>query len=96
MKPGNLSGMLCDCHIYENQLSAAEEQIMREPKTLPQLSIEDNLRGIRIDGLWQVDKDLSITPAARDYFSIYEWKASNMQLENYSPHPKLDFGPVAV
>ncbi len=35
LAPGNLSGILCDCHIYENQIDAAKEQVLRAPKTLP-------------------------------------------------------------
>lgn len=38
-KRGNLSGMLVDCHIYENQIPAAQEQITREPRQLPNLHI---------------------------------------------------------
>jgi thymidylate synthase len=36
---GNLSGMLVDCHIYENQIEAAKEQILRDPRPLPKLDI---------------------------------------------------------
>jgi len=39
MKPGNLSGMLCDCHIYENHLDGAKEQLQRQPRQLPTLKI---------------------------------------------------------
>lgn len=41
-KPGNLSGMLVDCHIYENQLEAAAQQITREPNELPTLKFDHN------------------------------------------------------
>lgn len=41
LKPGNLSGMLCDCHIYENQIDAAKEQITREPRALPSIVFND-------------------------------------------------------
>lgn len=40
MTAGNLSGILCDCHIYENQLDAAREQVKREPLPLPTLKVE--------------------------------------------------------
>lgn len=40
-KPGNLSGMLVDCHIYRNHLDGAHEQLKREPRTLPTLNIKD-------------------------------------------------------
>lgn len=36
---GNLSGMLVDCHIYENHIESAEEQIKRSPRPLPNLDI---------------------------------------------------------
>lgn len=38
-KTGNLSGMLVDCHIYENQIEAAKEQIKRDPQPLPRIGI---------------------------------------------------------
>jgi len=37
LQPGNLSGMLCNCHIYENQIPMAEEQCGRTPGHLPHL-----------------------------------------------------------
>lgn len=40
-KPGNLSGMLVDCHIYRNHIEGAEEQLTREPISLPKLEIKD-------------------------------------------------------
>jgi thymidylate synthase len=39
-KRGNLSGMLVDCHIYENQIEGAREQVKREPRPLPSLRIQ--------------------------------------------------------
>ena len=42
LKPGNLSGMLCDCHIYENQLAVADEQIGRTPRRLPEVVIVES------------------------------------------------------
>ena len=41
-KPGNLTGLLCDCHIYENHIENAHEQIKREPKELPIVSIDNS------------------------------------------------------
>lgn len=40
-QPGNLSGILCDCHIYENQIDGLKEQLKREPRTLPSVSFKD-------------------------------------------------------
>lgn len=37
LKPGNLSGTFCDCHIYEDHIPQMEEQISRSPKQLPSL-----------------------------------------------------------
>jgi thymidylate synthase len=31
--------MLVDCHIYENQIEQAKEQIQREPRELPKLHV---------------------------------------------------------
>ena len=45
MTPGNLSGMLCDCHIYENHIDQCKEQLKRSPKQLPTLKIS-NWNGI--------------------------------------------------
>jgi len=40
-KPGNLTGLLVDCHIYSNQIDKLKEQIQREPYSLPTLNILD-------------------------------------------------------
>ena len=39
MKPGNLSGILCDCHIYEDHIKQVETQLSRSPRHLPSLEI---------------------------------------------------------
>jgi thymidylate synthase len=39
MTPGNLTGILCDCHIYEDHIDTAREQLKRRPKELPDLGI---------------------------------------------------------
>ncbi len=74
LKPGNLSGMLCDCHIYENQIGGAKEQIKRKPKNLPSISL--NLP----------DKN----------FDIFKWEHTDICLNNYNPHTKINFVDVAV
>jgi len=37
LKEGTLSGMLSDVHIYEDHIAGAEEQLSREPLTLPRI-----------------------------------------------------------
>lgn len=46
-RPGNLSGMLVDCHIYENQIEGAKEQITRTPKELPFLMVSNKSGQLR-------------------------------------------------
>jgi thymidylate synthase len=41
-KPGNLSGMLVDCHIYSNHIDTAKQQLERQPRELPILEILGN------------------------------------------------------
>lgn len=38
--PGNLSGTLIDCHIYENHIPVVKEQLSRTPTTLPNLQFK--------------------------------------------------------
>lgn len=38
-EPGILHGTLADCHIYENHILGAKEQLLRGPRTLPQCNI---------------------------------------------------------
>ena len=39
LEPGNLSGMLVDCHLYENQIELVKEQVKRDPLPLPKVEI---------------------------------------------------------
>lgn len=41
LQAGKIIGQLGNVHIYENHQQGAKEQILREPKQLPQLSLED-------------------------------------------------------
>lgn len=77
-KPGNLSGMLVDCHIYENHIDKAWEQVRRPPKKLPTVAIRN--------------KSGKLGKA----FHIFDWTYEDVELLNYDPHPKIDFGAVAV
>lgn len=74
--PGNLSGMLCDCHIYENQIPGVEEQVSRQPRKLPSIEINNFNK--------------------YESFNIFDWQATQIDLHNYDPYQKIDFGKVAV
>lgn len=76
--PGNLSGMLVDCHIYENQIEAAKEQVKREPRELPWIMFRNN------------------SGELRKKFHIFDWTYKDVDLHDYNPHPKIDFGAVTV
>ena len=43
LEPGELVYMGWDVHIYQNQIEMAKEQILRDPKPLPQLKINKDL-----------------------------------------------------
>lgn len=74
LKPGWLSAVFCDAHIYENQLTGVKQQLRRLPVSPPP----------------QVEVEL---PGTRNFSDFHEWK---VELKNYTPHPKIDFGEVEV
>ena len=41
LAPGILQGTFADCHIYENHIEGAEEQVSRTPKPLPVVDVGD-------------------------------------------------------
>lgn len=75
LRVGNLTGLLADCHIYDNQIDGAKQQLEREPRPLPRLFIPNN------DG---------------DSFDIFKWDHTQLELVDYDPHGKIDFGAVTV
>ena len=70
LKPGILQGTLADCHIYENQIDGAKEQLLRYPRKLPTVKMGHTF--------------------------IHDWSSEDIALVDYDPHPKINFGPVAV
>lgn len=43
-EPGTISAKFMDCHLYENQIDAAKEQLSRDPHPLPTIKIPDRLK----------------------------------------------------
>ena len=83
LKAGNLTGLLVDCHIYENQIEGAKEQLTRKPKYLPTIEIPNNVLVPSKDG-------------GKGIFSFFHWQHDGVELKDYNPHPKLTFGDVVV
>lgn len=53
---GTLTGFLADVHIYENHIAQVTEQLSREPKTLCQLEISDDVKfGSGIEGIEAIE-----------------------------------------
>ncbi len=46
MKVGNLTGLLCDCHIYENHVEGAREMLNRKPLPLPTIELTHSPKSI--------------------------------------------------
>jgi thymidylate synthase len=83
--PGNLTGLLVDCHIYENQIEGAKEQIKRKPHHPPRVFVRHP--GSTIP--YEVD-------SSKQHFDIFEWTHKDVMLTEYTSHPKLSFGDVVV
>lgn len=75
MVPEDLIGNLGDCHIYNNHIEQAKEQITRIPYTLPTLKIKPTLFEFGKPDPNKLDLD---------YYSIH-----NFELENYQSHPAI-------
>jgi len=80
LEVGNLSGVFVDCHIYENQLDGAIEQVQREPQPLPSIELDPNVQNLM----------------APNEFDIFNWTHDKVGLVGYNPLDKIDFGKVAV
>jgi len=42
LRPGSISALFCDAHIYKNQIPVVEQQILRKPKELPTIEIRQS------------------------------------------------------
>ena len=47
-KPGKITIVICDAHIYENHITQVLEQLKREPKPFPKLKINRKLTNINV------------------------------------------------
>lgn len=83
-KPGTLTLMLADVHIYENHLDQVREQLSREPMELPRLVI-DNLE----DADPEVLKKLSLEEL------LAGCRPEEFMLLDYDHHPAIK-APMAV
>lgn len=70
---GPLTGSLVDCHIYDNHLDAAAEQLKRTPHSLPKLETG-----------WEVT-----LPDDLNSFNLFKWKHQHSKLINYKHDEKI-------
>lgn len=88
LQPGTLKWIGMDCHIYENQIELAKEQINREPKKLPTFNIKlTDLQSQLVsrsigDNSWS-SKDID------DFF--HSLTNNNFELTGYEPHPSIKY-----
>jgi thymidylate synthase len=73
MVPDELIGNLGDTHLYEDHMSQAREQLVREPYALPKLKIDDQY--------WVDDCGLDT--------HILSMLIEDFQIENYQSHPSI-------
>jgi len=79
---GELSITFVDAHIYVNQIDGVNEQLNREPKQLPNLIIDPNIKSL-------YDIDNLIKNGSTDEIM------KCFKIEHYDPHPFIKL-PVAV
>lgn len=71
--PGELICSFVNAHIYENHIDAAMEQVLRVPRILPEVKLDD-YTDLRDEG---------------SYFDMLEWTHKNMTLMGYHPMGRL-------
>lgn len=58
LKPGNFTHMMGDVHVYKNHIDALKEQMTRDPKPLPKVIFDQNIKDIdafRLDHIKLLD-----------------------------------------
>lgn len=83
-KPGILTYIGGDVHIYENQIPMIEEQITRKPYELPKLTI--HLPDVKIPEEWS-------SKSFDDFINLMCWK--DFEISEYQSYSKLDI-PLSV
>lgn len=83
-KPGTLTPMLADVHIYENHLDQVREQLSREPLPLPKLII-DGLSDTEPEELKKASLEQLLAALEPDDFMLFD----------YDHHPAIK-APMAV
>ena len=66
LKPGVLTWMGGDCHIYQNQVGTMHQQVCRKPKPLPGISIHPSLKTLE-----------DFENATEDQFTLTEYEHHN-------------------
>ncbi len=73
--------MLGDAHVYANHVDALAEQVEREPRPFPTLSI--NLPTVALDGS---DREAVVDAVVRAVEAV---EYTDLELQGYAPHGKI-------
>lgn len=74
-KPKELIISFGDVHIYKNHIPQVKEQLTREPRPLPELTVR----------VWDESEDAFWTPLLR----LLAYKYEDLQLTGYNPYPTI-------
>jgi thymidylate synthase len=82
IRPWKLACTLIDAHIYSNHIDGLKKQLLREPRKLPELTIDPNLKTL------EDFEHLAFNGTTQEIVDAFK-------LEGYDPHPFIKF-EVAV
>ncbi len=87
LEPGNLSALLVDCHLYEDQIDGAKELCNRKPYPLPKVSIPDILSSGNSTSIY----------GKKHPYSFFKWTHKDVVMQERKSHPPLkDMGEIVV